>query len=520
MSGSSPAPDDQADVLAFLEGGGLGGPVERIDTHGADVFLVGDRAFKMKRAVRFSFLDLSTRARREAVIRDELRLNLRTAPELYLGLLPVTRDAGGGLALGGSGAPVEWLLEMRRFPADAQLDEVAAREGLADALVDALAREIARLHERAEPRREMGGHAAMRAVLDGNAADLRSLVPDVLPADTVEAVTRATAAALAAARDPLEARRAAGFVRHCHGDLHLANIVHLDGRPVLFDCLEFSEELATIDVTYDLAFLLMDMIERGHPRAAWRCLQAYSEATLDDDGQALLPLFLAVRSAIRAKVEGFAVAVAQSAAAAATARDRAQGYLRLAGTALRPPAPRLVAIGGRSGTGKSSVAMALAPTFGAMPGAVVLRSDVIRKRLFGKAPDERLPDEAYDPEVSARVFTRLAERAAGLLRGGRSIVADGTFADPVHRAALEAAAARAGVPFTGLWLEAPERVLVERVAARRGDASDADVAVVLRQRAMADAPAGWRVVPADRPLAEVVGTATERLAEDLPGAER
>lgn len=497
--------DEQDEVLAFLTGGALGAVPERIDTHGAIILLAGERAFKLKRARRFSFMDFSTLAKREAVLRAELALNRRTAPQLYRRVLPVTREADGRLALDGSGRPVEWLLEMARFPIEAQLDRVAARGGLDQALVEALAATVLCFHEAAEIRRDRGGEAGMRVVVEGNAADLASLVPAVLDPAAVAAVNEGTARMLAAMADLLEARRLAGRVRHCHGDLHLANIVLLDGAPVLFDCLEFSEDLACTDLLYDLAFLLMDLIGRGLGVQAQALLQTYNDLAPDDAGQALLPLFIAVRAAVRAKVAGLNLEVLQDPAARAAKAEEARAYLDLARRALDPAPPRLIVIAGRSGTGKSSVARALAPTLGAMPGALLLRSDVIRKHLFGQPPGERLPPEAYAPEVSERVFATIAERARVLLDAGRTVIADGVYGLPEQRRAIERVARAFGVPFRAVWLDAPEAALLARVAARRGDASDADVAVVRRQGETLDAAGvAWPRVDADRPLAEVV----------------
>ena len=201
---------------------------------------------------------------------------------------------------------------MRRFPAEDQLDRVAARGGLTPALVERLAREIAAFHDAAEPRPDGGGADAMRAVVEGNAADLEGL-GTVLPRDAVAALNAATAAELGRRAALLDARRAAGEVRRCHGDLHLANIVLLDGRPVLFDCLEFSEDLASIDVLYDLAFLVMDLLERGLREPAWRLLQAYNDRRTGDAGLALMPLFLSVRAAVRAKIAGLTATGAEHA---------------------------------------------------------------------------------------------------------------------------------------------------------------------------------------------------------------
>lgn len=497
--------NDWDEVLAFLEDGGLGEAIERVDTHGAVVLLGQDRAWKLKRPVRFSFLDFSTPERREAVLRAELALNRRTAPELYERVLPVTRGPDGALAVDGGGEPVEWLLAMRRFPAEAQLDRLAAEGGLGRGLIEDLAATIAGFHAKAEPRPEAGGFAAMREVADGNAGDLRGLVPDVFDPAPVEALVRATEAELDRQGDLLERRRHAGKVRRCHGDLHLGNIVLLDGRPVLFDCLEFSEDLATVDVLYDLAFLVMDLLERGLREEAWRLLQAYNDRTLEDEGLALLPLLVAVRAAVRAKITGFTVGVQDEPAERVALRRRADGYLELAGAALRPEPPRLIVVAGLSGTGKSSLAAAAAPRIGAMPGAVVLRSDVIRKQLLGREPAERLPPEGYAPEVTDRVFDTIAGRAATLLRAGRTVVCDAVYGLEEQRLAIGRVASTAGVPFRPLWLEAPAEVLEARVAARTGDASDADVAVLWRQQEVIDAAGvGWPRLAVDRPLPQLI----------------
>lgn len=495
--------DDQEAVLRFLQQGGLDGPVERIDTHGAVILLAQATAFKLKRAVRFSFMDFSTLEKREAAIRAELALNRRTAPMLYRRVLPVTREEDGSLALDGRGAPAEWLLEMTRFPADAQLDRVAARGELTPPLVEELARTVFRFHETAEIHTDQGGLAAMRVVTEGNEGDLLGLVPDVLGQAEVEALASATRRELKTRAELLEARRAAGRVRHCHGDLHLANIVLLEGRPVLFDCIEFDEAIACTDVLYDVAFLVMDLIQRELPLPAWAFLQAYGDLARDDSGLALLPLFISVRAAIRAKVAGMSAAVLKG-AEQATRIEAARRYLKLAAQALAPSSPRLLVIGGRSGTGKSSVARALAPDLGAMPGAFLLRTDVIRKGLFGREPTDRLPPSAYAPEVSTRVFGELADRARVLLRAGRTVIADGVYGDAKQRLRIERVAVELGVPFRAVWLEAARTVLESRVSARTGDASDADVMVVRRQAEQIDeVGVGWHRVAAGGPLAAV-----------------
>jgi aminoglycoside phosphotransferase family enzyme/predicted kinase len=506
---------DQSEVLAFLERGTLGAARERIDTHAAIILLAGDRAFKLKRPVRYSFLDFTTLERRERALRHELELNRRTAPMLYRRVLPVTREADGGLALGGAGRPVEWLLEMARFPAEAELDRVAAAGPLAPELMDRLAEGVAELHAAAPRHPDKGGIAAMREVARGNVEDLTAATPEVFAPEAVQALAAATETLLTRTTALMEQRRAAGRVRHCHGDLHLGNIVLLDRRPVPFDCIEFDDDFACIDVLYDLAFLVMDLLQRGHAAEANRLLNGWLERTRDHAGLTLLPLFLSVRAVIRAKVIALAVLKGGEGEAA-----EARRYLAPGQSLLQPAPPCLVAIGGASGTGKTSVARRLAPGLhGPAPGAVVLRSDVIRKELFGRPATERLPVEAYAPAVSARVFATLAERAAETLAAGYSVIADAVYGTPEQRAAIEAVASTAGVPFAGFWLEAPMRVLVDRVDARTGDASDAGATVVRRQLATLDqASVRWRRIRADQPLDAVAAAVAQHLDHELAGA--
>jgi uncharacterized protein len=502
-------------LIEFLsEGRSFGAPdgaVERITTHAAVVFLVGERAYKMKRAVRYSFLDFTTFDRRKRALEAELELNRRTAPMLYRRLVPVTREDGGALALAGPGEPVEWLLEMVRFDQEARLDRVAQRGELTPALVDELAAEIAGFHERAEARPEHGGHAGMREVIDGNAEDFAALPETILPSDRRARLTARCRDELGRRRELLEERRRAGRVRRCHGDLHLGNIVLLEGRPVLFDCLEFDETLASTDTLYDLAFLLMDLQHQRLPTSAQRLLNGYLDATGDDAGVALLPLFLACRAAIRAKVLGFAATAVADDLAAPVARE-ARAYLERALVYLNPPPATLVAIGGVSGTGKSTLARQLAPALGAAPGAVILRSDVIRKRIYRIAPDARLPPEAYRKEVSRRVYGALTKRAAALVRAGHAAIVDAVFLDPDERAQIERVAADAGVSFQGLWLTAPEDVLVRRVSARRGDASDATPDVLRQQLATDPGPSTWPTVDVSGPPEEVAERARALLS--------
>ena len=265
--------EDQSSVVRFLASpatyGGEG--VERIDTHSAIVFLAGQLAYKLKRAVRFDYLDFSTAERRRLMCEAELRLNRRTAPHLYRRVVAVTREPDGRLAFG-EGTPVDWVVEMNRFPQEALFDRLAAAGRLDLTLMPPLADAVAAFHAAAQRRRDHGGRAGIAWVVDGNAAGFAEYGDDVLDAEACRRVTDAARAELDASGALLEERRTSGHVRECHGDLHLRNIVLLDGRPTLFDGVEFDERIACTDVLYDLAFLLMDLWRRRlfrHANAVW-----------------------------------------------------------------------------------------------------------------------------------------------------------------------------------------------------------------------------------------------------------
>ena len=470
-----------ADVVAFLQSGAaFGGEVpRRIDTHAAHIFLAGRHAWKIKRAVKTGYLDFSTAERRRAALEAELRLNRRTAPGLYLGVRAITRDAGGRLAIGGEGEPVDWVLEMQRFPDDALLLDLARRDALAPALLDRLADRIATFHRAAAPV-ALAGARQFADIVSGNAESL-AVESTTLGRAAVDDLVGAQAQALAEVRPLLDRRAGEGRVAHVHGDLHLANIAVIEGEPTLFDALEFSEELATTDILYDLAFLLMDLWVRGQHPAANRVMNRWFDR-MNEAGEALalLPLFLSTRATIRAHVTAMRARLEGDAAAATEARH----LLAAARAFLQPPAPRLVAVGGLSGTGKSTIARALAPALGRAPGARHLRSDVIRKRLWGRAPEEPLPEEAYGPGQSRPVYATMEAEAAAALAAGQAVLLDAVFGTPAERAAAARLAKRAAAPFAGLWLDAPLAVRLARVAGRMGDASDADERVARAQEVL------------------------------------
>jgi aminoglycoside phosphotransferase family enzyme/predicted kinase len=485
--------EDQREVIEFLADPAThgGDAVKRIDTHASIVFLAGQRAWKLKRAVRYDYLDYSSADRRRVMCEAEVRINRRTAPMLYRGVVPVTRGADAHLELGGSGTAVDWVVEMARFDEAHLLDGMAARHELSIPLATAIGTAIAAFHASAEVRTDRGGAAGIALVIDGNEQALAGGGAGAVDPDTWRALIRDTRARLDADATLLDVRRAGGRVRQCHGDLHLRNIVMIGSSPTLFDAVEFNDDFAVVDVLYDLAFLLMDLVRRKLPLHANAVWNAYMAAAADEEGVSLMPLFLSCRAAIRAKTSASAATLAATPAERARLEGVAREYAALARTLLRPSAPCVIAIGGLSGSGKSTLAAALAGHLGAPPGALVIRSDVIRKRLAGVDPTVRLDAARYASDMTARVYRELIERTVAAARAGTVAVADATFLEPEQRRAIEQAAHDARAPFVGIWLDAPEACLVDRVSKRRGDASDADVSVVRHQIGRSPGAINW-----------------------------
>lgn len=474
--------DGQEEVFAFLADPAAHGgqKAERIDTHAASVFLAGNRALKIKRAVRFPFLDYSTPDKRKKACEAELAVNAPYAPEIYRGVVPITRAADGKLMLGGSGDVLEWAVEMRRFDEKRTLDHLAT--AIDEELADALARAVADAHAKAPRVDPQPWIAALSSYIDEH-AEAFAQHRDVFPAAELDALARSSRATYDRIIPLLRERGRRGFVRRIHGDLHLGNIALIDGRPVLFDAIEFSDIIASGDVFYDLAFLLMDLRERGLALPANIVLNRYlAERRLIEDLDALatLPFFLSMRAAIRAKVTMARLERAATAEQAAI-KLAARAYFAFAARAIAPPAAQFVAISGLSGTGKTKLARALAPDIAPMPGAVIVRSDVERKALFGVNETEKLPADAYTDEVTTRVYAVLADNARRILAAGHSAVVDAVFAQRHERAAVAEAGKSAHTRLRGLFLTADLNTRLNRVGARARDASDADATVAQAQ---------------------------------------
>ena len=457
---------------------GLGPDCELIETHISTLLLAGDFAYKLRKPLALGFLDFSTLERRRHDCEEELRLNRRTAPQLYLDVLPVLGPAQAprvGRA-DESDAAIDWLLRMRRFDNEQLLDRLASRGQLGEADVDALARRIAAFHAAlpASPA-AYGDPQGVLAWARANFAAAGVDAPERLR-DWSEQEFERIAPRLAM-------RRAQGGVRECHGDLHLGNIVRVDGEPLPFDGIEFNAALRHTDTMADVAFTFMDLWRHGLPRLAWRFVDGYAEQRGDHEGLALLPFFAVYRAMVRAQV----AALRAAQAADESARTQALGALARdlqvaeALSRLRQARPRLLLTSGLSGSGKSTVARALLAPLGALR----VRSDVERKRLAGLPPTARpTPEQAqrlYGRTMTLRTYARLQAIARELLRAGLNVIVDAAALRRHERDELRALAAAAGADFSLVQCVAPEAVLRERIARRMAadrDPSDATLEVL------------------------------------------
>ncbi|CAJ0850628.1 hypothetical protein AMST5_00298 [freshwater sediment metagenome] len=484
--------DLQAQVIAYLTK--RLGATKLVKTHISIVLLGASHVYKLKRAVRLPYLDFSTPALRLAMCERELALNSRFAPALYLGVRHVTRESDGSLALDGAGSFVDAVVEMRRFPYGALFDEMARDGRLTKDMIDRLARRVAKAHDAASPDFSHGGADAMRAIVDSMEESLKESPPAPTPEiETHLTLLRETLQAHAAL---IDARRACGKVRPCHGDLNLRNICLYDGEPTPFDGIEFSDKISTIDVLYDIAFLLMDLWRARLPDLANLAFNRYLDARIEDDadGLPLLPFFMSLRATIRAHVEA-------SQGHAETARaffDLSRGLLQAAHGGV-------VGIGGFSGSGKSSVAAALAPLLPPAPGARIFNSDRIRKMLLGAEATDRLPEEAYRSEVSAQVYKEMFASGARTAKTGWPVVVDAVFDRAADREAIELAAQSAGVSFQGFWLDLDLAHRLARVDRRVNDVSDATGEVLKAQAIKDTGEMSWRRVDARGEIDDIAG---------------
>jgi hypothetical protein len=473
------------------------GAVEWMETHISWLLLAGDFVYKFKKPLKLDFLDFSTAALRRAACEEELRINRRTAPALYLGLVALNGQAGRLQLLPAEAAPAnaEPAVRMRRFAQEALLSHLLEQQRLLPNHIDALAQHVAQFHAAAAvatPEQGWGTAQAVLAPVQDCLAALQPLVAQALPdmGPALRQVAQWCAAQGAALGPVFEQRLQSGRVRECHGDLHLANLVLIDGQPQLFDAIEFNPALRWIDCVADIAFLVMDLEARGRADLAWRFLNAWLEHTGDYAGLQVLQYYRVYRALVRARVAGMRLAQVEGEGGgdeyAASLREL-QRYLALALRFIQPRTVELWLAHGFSGAGKSTQSQTLI----AERGVVRVRADVERKRLFGLAPQASsaaVPGGIYTAEASLRTHEALAQAARWALAAGHTVLVDATFLNPAMRQRFMALAAQAQVPCRILSFEAPLVVLRERGRGREqagGDASEASVQVLEAQWAAA-----------------------------------
>ena len=484
-------------------------PVRVAETHISWVLLTGAYAYKIKKPLRLSFLDYSTLERRRALCEEELRLNRRLAPDLYLGVSAI----GGTIEaprVDGPGTPLEYAVRMRQFSPDDELTALLAADGVTPADLAELGAAIARFHAAAAPAPEasvFGQPDTVHRVTLDNFAELRALPESARWHERLLALQSRVTDMQQQLRPLMLARRTDGRVRECHGDLHCGNVVRWAGALTPFDGIEFEPALRFIDVVNDIAFLTMDLAERGHAELRRAVLQAWVESLGDWDGLRLLPYYETYRALVRAKVAALrALQLDSRSPARAEAVADCERYLDWATVRVRPRRPALLITCGLSGSGKTWLARQVAPALGALH----LRSDVERKRLAGLAPheDSRSPPDGgiYTHAFNERTYARLEQCAVAALAAGETVLVDAACLRRAERLKFLDLARARGAPAVILACHAPDEMLHRRVAERRAarsDASEAGPELLERQ-------AGYWEPFDDREQAQVVPVDTSR----------
>lgn len=494
--------------------------VQLVQTHISYVFLAGDEVYKVKKPVRFAFLDFSTLERRRHFCHEEVRLNRRLAPDAYHGVVAICPKGDGfALAPEETDGAVEYAVHMRRLPEDRMLTALLERGAVTPALLDTIVATLARFHAAADagPEVARGGDPAVLArLMDDDFGEVDAFHGDTIAADDDAAIRRFCHEFLQRNDALLRRRQAEGRIRDGHGDLHAEHICCTDPL-VIYDCIEFNPQFRHRDVAAEIAFLAMDLVYRGHPDLADRLVAQYAQRTHDSELPFLVPFYACHRAYIRGKVDSLKSAEAEvGAEARAAARQSAVDHFALAYRYTWAYTPRLVVVVGLSGSGKSTVAAALQ----ARTGFVHINSDATRKRLAGVPPTARPGDELYTPARSAATYAAMYAAARDALAAGRGAILDATFQRRIDRDRARAVARQAGVPILFVECVCPEEEVRSRLrerGERNDDASDADWTIYQQQRARHEAFAPDEgaeriVVDTRRPL--------EQLTADIESALR
>lgn len=459
--------------------------IEVVQTHISAVFLTGDHAYKLKKPLNLGFLDFSSVEKRAFYCKEELRLNRRLAPNLYLDVLPVT-EMDGHARIGGEGEPIDYVLHMRQFDPEQQLDRLLERGELGVDFIDRLIPIITRFHQQAEKAPEDSDYGRPEVVFEPmqqNFDQLRELVSDASEQKRLDALEEWTQTEYRRLKPLLQERRDLGFVRECHGDMHLGNMTLFEGEIAIFDGIEFNPHFRWIDVANEIAFLIMDLESRGAVQLAHHALNAWLEATGDYDALALMRFYQLYRAMVRAKVASIRLA---QPGISATERESILGeyhrYLDLAEEYARPGRPALLITHGFSGSGKTTLSGQLVDEL----GAIRVRSDRERKRLHGLSPEadshSGVGTGLYEETATEKTYAHLRDLADRILRAGYLAIVDATFLKRDLRERFAALAAEREVPFLILAIDADYDTLRSRLHQRRGDISEATEAVLRNQR--------------------------------------
>jgi aminoglycoside phosphotransferase family enzyme/predicted kinase len=481
---------DQSRLVAALADPARFGPqctgVRHLETHISHVLLTGTHAYKIKKPVDLGFLDFTSLADRKRYCEQELRLNRRLAPGTYVDVVAITGSVDCPV-VGGDGPALEYAVRMREFPQDALASRMLARGALTLDHLDALAAEVADFHgrvERAGPATQFGSPESVLRVALQNFTTIRPRLDDPQDLAMLDALHAWTVREHAARLPAFVHRREAGFVRECHGDLHLGNIAVIDDAITIFDCIEFNDELRWIDVMSELAFTVMDLADRGRSDLAHRFQNAYLERTGDYDGLAVFRFYLAYRALVRAKVACLRASQLPAGDAKAALVAEYRGYVALAQHYAQPPEPAILITHGLSGSGKTALTQALLE----LTGAIRIRTDVERKRLYGMSAEQRSGSAVdaglYAPEATERTYRRALALAETVVAAGRVAIVDGAFLKHWQRDLFCSRASTLALPCAIVAFVAPEAALRARVTTRAAagtDASEADLAVLDRQ---------------------------------------
>ena len=460
--------------------------IELIETHISWVILTGEFVYKIKKPVNFGFLDFTTLAKRKHFCEEELRLNRRLAPHIYLTVVPITGTVAHP-SLGGEGEAIDYALRMRQFPQEAQLDRMLARDELKTEYIDAIAECIASFHQHLEPASatsDFGDPDHVWHPVDENFVQIREHDTTASHLQLLAEIERWSRASYNGLRATFTQRKQDGFIRECHGDLHLRNIAWYQNQPIIFDCIEFNPDLRWIDVISDIAFLIMDLIDRGQSPLAYRLLNLYLSHTGDYPAIRLLPFYLVYRAMVRAKVDMLRLSQVGLSREEQHA-DEAEflGYLELARGFIHRAKPVLMITWGLSASGKTTMSGSLLEVL----AAIRIRSDVERKRLVGMKPvtsaAAAVGSGIYSAEMTERTYTHLLNLAREILAAGFPVIVDAAFLDAQRRQQFAQLAEEMQVPFIILQCVARADILRQRIIRRQPDASDADLGVLEHQLA-------------------------------------